>query len=172
MSTAPALPGGGHEAPAGSRPRIVVGVDGSAGGAEALTWALRQAVLLGADVDAVAVWQIPAMIGSAGAVGAYLDASLMDLTDPTREVLDKTVAAAAGEVAGAEDVTVRPVVVRGYATQALLAAAGGADLLVVGSRGHGELSGMLLGSVGLHCATHAPCPVVIVRSAQRGEVER
>jgi nucleotide-binding universal stress UspA family protein len=151
---------------------VVVGVDGSACAAEALTWALSQAVLLKADLDAVAVWQVPAMISGAGAFGAYLDVSRLDLGGQTREVLDKAVAAAVGEVAGAEDVAVRPVVVQGYAPQALLTAAIGADLLVVGSRGHGELSGMLIGSVGLHCATHAPCPVVIVRSRARAEVER
>lgn len=51
----------------------------------------------------------------------------------------------------------------------LLDAAQGAELLVVGSRGHHAVSGLLLGSVGLHCATHAPCPVLIVRE-QHGHV--
>ena len=41
--------------------------------------------------------------------------------------------------------------------------AAGADLLVVGSRSRGTLPGMLLGSVALHCAVHAPCPVMVVR---------
>jgi nucleotide-binding universal stress UspA family protein len=39
-----------------------------------------------------------------------------------------------------------------------------ADLLVVGHRGHGAFTGMLLGSVSMHCVTNAACPVVVVRS--------
>ena len=56
-------------------------------------------------------------------------------------------------------------VVQGPASQALVEAADGADLLVVGSRGHGGFAGLLLGSVGQQVAHHAPCPVVIVRGA-------
>jgi nucleotide-binding universal stress UspA family protein len=41
----------------------------------------------------------------------------------------------------------------------------GADLLVVGNRGHGAFHGMLLGSVSIHCVTNATCPVVVVRGA-------
>ena len=58
-------------------------------------------------------------------------------------------------------------VVEGYPAGVLLDAAKDADLLVVGSRGHGELSGVLLGSVGLHCASQATCPVLIVREEER-----
>ena len=59
--------------------------------------------------------------------------------------------------------TVSTRVFEGYPARILLHQAEDADLLVVGSRGHGELSGMLLGSVGLHCVSHATCPVVVVR---------
>jgi nucleotide-binding universal stress UspA family protein len=158
--------------PAGpsARPRVVVGVDGSACAAEALRWALRQAVLLGAEVDAVSSWQSPAMMSGAGGFGAYIDVSTFDLAGGTREVLEKSVAAAVGDVPGAEDLVVRAQVGQGYAPRVLLEAAEGAALLVVGSRGHGELSGILLGSVGLHCVTHAPCPVVVVRGTQPAPV--
>jgi nucleotide-binding universal stress UspA family protein len=158
-STAPIAP---------SAQRIVVGVDGSACAAQALAWALRQAVLTGASVDAVASWQPPAMISGAAGYGAYVDFSTFDLSGPTGEVLDKAVAAAVGDVPGAEAVTVRPQVLRRYAPLALLEVAEGADLLVVGSRGHSELSGLVLGSVSLHCVTHAHCPVVVVRSRTAG----
>jgi nucleotide-binding universal stress UspA family protein len=56
------------------------------------------------------------------------------------------------------------VVVNGHPAQALIDAANGADLLVVGSRGHGTFAEALLGSVSQHCVHHAPCPVLIVRS--------
>ena len=50
----------------------------------------------------------------------------------------------------------------------LLAAAAGAQLLVVGNRGHGGFREALLGSVGQHCVQHAPCPVLVVRGSGRG----
>ncbi len=150
----------------GARPRVVVGVDGSACADLALTWALRQALLLGADLDAVSSWPTPALVSGAMGFGASFDVTSLDLAGPTSEVLDEAVAAAVGKVPGAETVTVRPRVGEGYPARVLLEAADGADLLVVGSRGHGELSGMLLGSVGLHCVTHASCPVVVVRDPQ------
>ena len=54
--------------------------------------------------------------------------------------------------------------VEGPPAKALIKKAEGADVLVVGNRGHGGFAGLLLGSVGLHCTTHAPCPVVVVRA--------
>ena len=55
--------------------------------------------------------------------------------------------------------------IEGYPGPALVDAPPvGADLLVVGSRGHSELADILLGSVGMHCATHAHCPVLVYRS--------
>jgi nucleotide-binding universal stress UspA family protein len=56
----------------------------------------------------------------------------------------------------------RIVVVEGHPAQVPLRAAGGAQLLVVGSRGHGTFAGIMLGSVSQHCVQHAPCPVVVV----------
>jgi nucleotide-binding universal stress UspA family protein len=60
-------------------------------------------------------------------------------------------------------VTIKPVVVEGHPAPALVKAARQADLLVVGSRGHGEFSGMLLGSVSEYCSHHTSCPITIVR---------
>jgi len=59
--------------------------------------------------------------------------------------------------------SVKRSVVCGHPAVALLAAAEGAELLAVGSRGHGGFTGMLLGSVSAHLVAHAPCPVVVVR---------
>lgn len=138
--------------------RIVVGIDGSSHSVGALRWALRQAVLTGAQLDAVACWRTAPMVGDYAPVG-YVD---LDLTGPTGDHARDAVADAVAATPGAAQVSVHTRVVQGYPTVVLLEAAVGADLLVVGSRGHGELSGMMLGSVGLHCATHASCPVLIV----------
>ena len=68
------------------------------------------------------------------------------------------------EVAPADSPLVRSQVVHGHPAQMLLAAAAGAHLLVVGSRGHGSFADAVLGSVGQHCVHHAPCPVLIMRA--------
>lgn len=168
-STSPRAPEAPHVSEADVRPtRIVVGVDGSACSTQALAWALRHAVLHDAEVEAVACWQPPTVAMGAG-YGAYIDPTTYDMTLPTTEMVEKAVAAAVGDVPGAEAVHVRCQVLEAYPARALLDAAEGADLLVVGSRGHGELAAMLLGSVGLHCVTHSPCPVVVVRGTQPTE---
>jgi nucleotide-binding universal stress UspA family protein len=56
-------------------------------------------------------------------------------------------------------------VLHGHPSPLLVGASKGADLLVVGSRGHGEFTGMLIGSVSEYCATHAHCPVLVHRAA-------
>jgi nucleotide-binding universal stress UspA family protein len=61
------------------------------------------------------------------------------------------------------DITRPPQPVEGNPAQVLLDASAGADLLVVGSRGHGGFASALLGSVSQHCVHHADCPVVIIR---------
>ena len=138
------------------RGRIVVGVDGSNHSALALRWAVDQAAMTGADVEVVACWQWPA------SAGGFLPYENFDMSAITRKAVDAAVASVVGD--GEQSaVSVRTTVVEGYPAKALLDAAKGADLLVVGSRGHHAISGLLLGSVGLHCATHAPCPVLIVR---------
>jgi nucleotide-binding universal stress UspA family protein len=66
---------------------------------------------------------------------------------------------------------VRARVVEGNAAQVLLDASDGADLLVVGSRGHGGFTEALLGSVSQHCVHHARCPVVVIRGEQHDRRE-
>ena len=71
---------------------------------------------------------------------------------------------ALGEVSGLDpEVPVRPLVTEGNAAEALLRTARGADLLVIGSRGHGGLASALIGSVSLNCVLHGRCPVVVLR---------
>jgi nucleotide-binding universal stress UspA family protein len=143
----------------GKAPRIVIGVDGSASSLAALRWALQQAKLTGGTVDAVVAWQMPAaMTGFGFAPVAVADGSEMEQT--AQRVLDQAVSKVASPEGGP---VVRTLAVQGFPAAVLLGASAGADLLVLGSRGHGGFSGALLGSVGQHCVRHAHCPVVIVR---------
>jgi nucleotide-binding universal stress UspA family protein len=140
-------------------PRIVVGVDGFESSRSALRWAVRQAKLTGAVVEVVTAWHIPAGTGFAP------PADMPDYQEDAFEILAEAVA----EMCTVDpDVQVCPRVVEGQAGRVLVAAAEGADLLVVGSRGHGGLAEALLGSVGQYCVHHAPCPVLIMRGKSEG----
>lgn len=134
-------------------PRIVVGVDGSAASVEALRWATRQADLTGASVQAVISWDYPS---TSGMEFGSMD---IDWADNARAALDDALQVALGDDAR----RVTGTVARGHPVEVLVGAAQGADLLVVGSRGHVALPGRLLGSVSEHVAGRAPCPVVVVR---------
>jgi nucleotide-binding universal stress UspA family protein len=141
--------------------RIVVGVDGSDSSKTALAWAVRQAALTGAEVDAVNAWQIPATYG----YGYAMPIAVPDLEKIAGQILDEAIAEAAKL---APDVQIRPVIAQDNPARALLNTAKGADLLVVGSRGHAGFAEALLGSVGQHCVHHAECPVVVIRGPRGG----
>ena len=136
--------------------RIVVGVDGSEASKDALRWAAGQAEATDAALHVVMTWELPiaAYAYSVPAPTAY------DLGPQSKQELDKIIEQLRGEFPLIE---VSGSVVEGRAGPVLLSAAEGADLLVVGSRGHGAVVGMLLGSVSEYCITHAACPVVVVR---------
>jgi nucleotide-binding universal stress UspA family protein len=135
--------------------RIVVGVDGSPSSMRALRWAVRQAKLTGCEVDAVTAWRYPSSYGLAPTAD-----EAMDFQGDAAKILTD----ALNEVSGAgPDVVVCPSVLEGHPAEVLVRAARGADLLVVGSRGHGGFAGALLGSVSQHCVHHASCPVVVIR---------
>ena len=141
-----------------SGPRIVAGIDGSQSSASALRWAIRQAALTGATVDAVIAWHYPDMAASGMVAGG------LEPTDGFQESAAKIVNdAISSTLDPASDVPVHARVAQGHAAQVLLDASAGADLLVVGSRGHGGFTEALLGSVSQHCVQHASCPVVVVR---------
>ncbi|MEV1047083.1 universal stress protein [Streptomyces sp. NPDC049916] len=137
--------------------RIVVGVDGSDASIKALHWAVRQAELTGATVEAVNSWEYPATSWASMMPGMPEDFDPQTLaTVSLNEALEE---ALGGEGAAA----VSKIVVIGNPAQALLDRAQGADLLVVGARGHTGFKATLLGSVSLHVTQHAPCPVTVVR---------
>lgn len=145
-----------------SRRRIVVGVDGSPASLSALEWAVRQGALTGAVVEAVTAWHFPATYGE------YQILDPVDWHSNAQTIQDIAVK----EVLGDETASLVRRVAQGHPVTVLLDAAAGADLLVVGSRGHGGFIGMLLGSVSEHVVAHARCAVVVVRSPVRGDDAR
>lgn len=137
--------------------RIVVGVDGSQPSLEALRWAARQAALTGANLEAVIAWEPPSVYGWIALPGRPED---FDFQEPAVRTLEAAVNAALPPEQ-ADGIT--RTVVTGNPAQAVLDRAEGADLVVVGARGHGTFRATLLGSVSHTVTAHAPCPVVVVR---------
>lgn len=137
--------------------KIVVGVDGSVGSREALRWAFAEAKLRNATLEAVTVWQYP-ITASLPTFGAMTTPD--DLSTEARTTL---IAILAEEGITAEaPIPVSTLVAEGNPARALLDASASADLLVVGSRGHGGFTGVLVGSISQQCVHHATCPVVVV----------
>ncbi|MCQ4084813.1 universal stress protein [Streptomyces sp. RB6PN25] len=142
-------------------PRIVVGVDGSEPSKAALRWALRHAELTSGVVEAVIAWEFPYLRYGYGWTPPTAGADELFDYEGTAEVI---LTRAIDEVVGTGGRnSIRTRVARGNAAAVLLEAARGAELLVVGNRGHGGFAEALLGSVGQHCVQHAPCPVVVIR---------
>ena len=145
---------------------IVVGVDGSGSSSDAIRWALDEARIRKTKVEAIYAWQSPLVMGF-----QYIPPDLIDpeaLDRHAREIVEAAVA----EVSDApDDVEIAARAVEGPPVGVLIEASKDADLLVLGSRGRGGFSGLLLGSVGQQCVHHAVCPVVIVRPHGDGETE-
>jgi len=137
--------------------QVVVGVDGSAESVDALRWAAEYGATTGANIRALLVWRYPAAVGPAP-TGVAPEA----VSDEVRASMGDQLTAAIAAV-GAPAAQVEPQIGYGHPAELLVDASAEADLLVVGSRGRGAITGMLVGSVSQHCVNHAQCPVVVVR---------
>jgi nucleotide-binding universal stress UspA family protein len=135
-----------------ARPLIVVGVDGSDESVKAVAWAAEQARATGGTLELLIVWARPTSYGLPLVVGGY---------NPEHEAQDIVEKAASGIDLPAD--RLRTHVVNAAPALALVERSKSADLLVVGSRGHGGFAELLLGSVSDHCVHHASCSVVVVR---------
>jgi nucleotide-binding universal stress UspA family protein len=134
--------------------KIVVGIDGSETSKSALRWAIAHAAP-GDAVVALHAWSVPMP------VAVPFDAVTISegaLESAAHQLLDRVV----DEVVHDGDFPVEKRVAHRGAGEALVRASGDADLLVVGSRGYGAVRGLLLGSTGQYCASHARCPVVVI----------
>jgi nucleotide-binding universal stress UspA family protein len=138
---------------------IVAGTDGSEESLRAVEWATREALLRDAPLRIVsAAMLLPRMIGSHGM------SDYATVTDVIRKKRDQALAAAADRVTTmAPALLVDADPLEGEAAQAVTESGSGALMLVVGSRGLGAFTAMLLGSVSRYAAGHASCPVVVVR---------
>lgn len=140
---------GDHEGP------VLVGVDGSEPSQAALRWAAHYAERTGQPLHVVLAWHVPTDYGWSlpppGDWNPEADASA---------TLEREVAEVLGPDAG-DEVTLTTI--EGPAAQVLIEESRKASVVVVASRGHGQLAGMLLGSVSGHLTAHAHCPVVVVR---------
>lgn len=136
----------------GTRGEIVAGVDGSPHGLRALDFALTEAGRRGVPLRAVHGWAWPQVTGFGPAD-----------PDSEQDVLRELRTLVAERQERHPGVTVVTEVVHGHPVEVLKEAAAGADLLVVGSRGHSYFAGLILGSVSQALLHHAPCPLAVVR---------
>jgi nucleotide-binding universal stress UspA family protein len=134
---------------------VVVGFDGSEAATAAADWAAAQAERSGERLELVSAWEYPTSWGNAIPLPSDFDPAA-----DAQAMLDPVVDRLGTEHPG---LRVHAHVIEGRPAEVLIEASRHAALLVVSSRGHGSFSGLLLGSVSLHCVTHAVCPVVVYR---------
>jgi nucleotide-binding universal stress UspA family protein len=140
--------------------RVVVGVDGSESSAAALRWAADYAQATGSTLRAVLAWHYPTAAGvpPVGVTPANVES---EVERGRAEMIEKAIATALGDQPA---IAIERKVAYGHPVQVLIDESADADLLVLGHRGHGGFSGMMLGSVSAQCVNHAHCPVTVVRA--------
>ena len=150
--------------------RIVVGVDPSPAGRQALDWAVRECLARGAGLTAVRAWQTP-VFGFYYAIEPEIsDGPPLAQTEAQR-LADEELKPALERVPGGEGLDARATSVMGPPAQVLVDAARDASMVVVGTRGLGALSRAVLGSVSSSVLHHAGCPVAVVPEVADAEVE-
>jgi nucleotide-binding universal stress UspA family protein len=131
---------------------IVVGVDGSDHSIAALQWALDEGRLRSWSVRVLTMWEFPHALNPV----TFLTLQSDPFADEARHSLEHSL-----EQADATGVELTTDVVEGSAAEHLVAASRDADLVVVGSRGRGGFTGLMLGSVSQHLVSYAKCPVLV-----------
>ena len=143
---------------------IVAGTDGSEESLRAVDWAAKEALLRGAPLRVVSAGALlPRMTGhrSTGEYGTVTDVLLSERDQALAAAAEGAAKAAPGVLIDTDPLDGRP-------AQAVADSGSGALMLVLGSRGTGAFTAMLLGSVSRYAASHASCPVVVVRDEVPG----
>ena len=138
---------------------IVAAVDGSAEALRAVGWAVREAVLRDAPLRMVSALELPPRMTPRKDTHGPSAVAEVVAADRDRALL----AAAERATAVSPDLLVSTDGLSGPVAEAVTDSGAGASMLVVGSRGAGAFAAMILGSVSRYAATHAACPVVVVR---------
>lgn len=136
--------------------RIIVGVDGSPSANKATEWAAQEAELRGVTLELIHAWNYPNL-----GYGGYV-AVLEDFEKDARAVLDDVTATVRQAHPALALIST---LVQGPTAQTIIDKASQADMVVVGSRGKGGFSGLLLGSVGQQLVHHCESPVVIIHAS-------
>jgi len=139
---------------------IVCGIDGSAAGQRALEWAVDEAIRRSCKLRVVTVW---AWDGGEGIAGPSPAAA----HDHAKRAQDIAVSGVLAHTDNPPEV--EQLVVRGVASESLCVSALDAELMVLGSHGHGTMHDHLVGSTSMRAIHHAPCPVVILPDPRRAE---
>ncbi len=137
--------------------KIIVGVDGSPSSNAALEWAAQEAEIRGSALELIHAWNYPNL-----GYGGYV-AVLEDFEKDAAALLDEVVASVRKNYPSLKLVSS---LIQGPTAQTIMDRAKEADMVVVGSRGRGGFSGLLLGSVGQQLVHHCPAPVVIIHLAE------
>lgn len=135
---------------------IVVGIDGSAESVAALRWAIAEAALRHVSVKALHCWAYPTSVGVPSMMLTDVELMRKSSVALVEDVIAQATAGAPTTVA------IDPIITEGSASHALIDASDGAELVVVGARGHGGFLGLLIGSVANQVVHHAACPVVVI----------
>lgn len=133
---------------------VAVGIDGSHESGNALRWAAEYVRGQGGIVHAICVWHQPVQLGyrlpsSEGELQKRAQNSLDSVADPIKKEHS--------------DVDIRPRLIRGHPVDELVVVSNQVDMLILGNKGHGAFTGMMVGSVALKLVHHARCPVLVVR---------
>jgi nucleotide-binding universal stress UspA family protein len=150
-----------------TKAHIVVGIDGSASSKVALRWAARLAPALDCTIETIIAWDSPTIVWEV--LSTPLGSPELELEDKIpihlRPDLDamKELKDTVDDIFGKN----RPIglatrAIQGHPVEVLLEASRSAEMLIVGSRGHGGFAGLLLGSVSSACAERSTCPVLVV----------
>jgi nucleotide-binding universal stress UspA family protein len=136
--------------------RVVVAYDGSEPSGAAVDWAATEAERSGRSLTVLHVVDYWSLVPGPVVLAPWPDLQASGFARIAREGAGR-----ARRLAGS--VEIRALTQTGRVAPTVISVSSAADLIVVGTRGHGELTGMVLGSVAFAVSAHAPGPVVVVR---------